>query len=194
MKFNHHKEVQLHCLQWVSTCVCSSGIGKVMLWRAWPQLAVYRPQEGRRAWSPSWTSMHLLPRDGNAAFALVNKFWFSAWWWFWLINICPLSAPEGLDVMAESDFCAWMNEYVNYFTSVALPMPCRTKIHNCKGFCIMGFWSPNSSIARSCICKRNSISPSMILQASWRCPLFWQLSVEFPLLENPVNHLSHILF
>lgn len=29
-----HKEVQFHYLQWLSTCVCPSGIVKVMLWKA----------------------------------------------------------------------------------------------------------------------------------------------------------------
>lgn len=117
--------------------------------------------------------MRLLPKDGNATFALINKFWILVWQWFWLINACRLSVPEGLDVMAESDFCAWMNVYVSYFMSVALLMFCPTKIHSSKGFCVMGSWSPSSSDAGSCIYKRNSISTLMTLRVCWRCLIFW---------------------
>lgn len=51
----------------------------------------------------------------------------------------------------------------------------------------MGFWNLCSSVVRSCIYKRNPINSSMTQQASWCCLLFWQLSVEFPIQENPVN-------
>lgn len=120
--------------------------------------------------------VQLLSKAGNAVFALVNTFWFLAWQWFWWINRCPPSIPEGLDVMAESDFCAWMNVYVNHFMSVALLLPCTIKIHCSKGFCIMGFWSPSSSIAGSCIYKRNSISHQWHLQHLDAVPYFgnWQ--------------------
>lgn len=120
--------------------------------------------------------MQLLPKEDNSVFALVNKFWFLAWQWFWWINRCPPSIPEGLCVMAESDFCGWMNVYVNHFMSVALFLPCSIKIHCSKGFCIMGFWSPSSSIAGSYIYKRNSISHQWHLQHLDAVPSFsnWQ--------------------
>lgn len=101
MEFSCHKEVQSHCLLWVSICVRPRGIWRWSCGQAWPQLPIQRPWEGRRACCPSWTSIHLLPKDGNEPFAPVHKFCFVTWQQFWLINVCPLSAPEGFDSVAK---------------------------------------------------------------------------------------------